>query len=437
MSIIKLKPEKTVNTLSRIRKYLKDFFFLLIYFYLQDIFFKIKYSLFGVVHRRKGANWGVNFAGYLGSRKGLGEAARSTIKILRGADLPLAVINIEHRWMKSTQKPITDFCARDNPYSINILQVNADMVPPAANQLGVRWFKGRYNIGYWFWELERFPKKWNSSFKYFDEIWTASDFCRSAIAEHSPIPVVVIPPSIEVTLNFRYEKSAFGLDEECFVFLYIFDTGSGYERKNPLGAVEAFRKAFKGYKKKDVCLMLKCAVSKETRWAYREIVHAAEGLPVRVIDSVMDRDELCGLMYVSDCYVSPHRSEGFGLTIGESMDLGKPAIATGYSGNLEFMNESNSLLAKYSMKKLERNFGPYKKGNWWAEPQIDHVAELMRMVYEDRKRAREIGMAGSEYIKRNFSSGALKSRVDDRLEQIRTTIMNKLHPGCHASKTLF
>jgi glycosyltransferase involved in cell wall biosynthesis len=206
------------------------------------------------------------------------------------------------------------------------------------------------------------------------------------------------------------------------VFLFIFDIGSGFQRKNPLGSLSAFRKAFKGYHAEKVTLALKFQGSAQTRREHEEILKASEGLPVKIISTPMTRDEVYGLTSVCDCYVSLHRSEGFGLTIAEAMYFGKPAIATGYSGNLEFMNEDNSLLVKYSMTRLERNFGPYKRGNFWADPDLGHAAELMRQVFEDRSRALEIGLRGSEHIKKYFSPDALSVRIENRLKDIEVSL---------------
>jgi glycosyltransferase involved in cell wall biosynthesis len=406
-----------IDVLKKVDRYLRDFLFTVLHIYLKNILFKSRLSAAREKVSMKTAP-GVNFAGYLGSQKGLGEAARSMIRILQETALPLAMNNIEHRWMKGTDHIYANLYGKANPYSINILHVNADAVPAAASYLGVGWFKGRYNIGYWVWELERFPEKWNTFFSYFDEIWTASNFCRDAISANSPVPVTVIPHSVEVVVGSQYDRRSFGIADKSFVFLSVFDIGSGYQRKNPLGAISAFRKAFKGHREEEVSLVLKFNGSAQTRREHGEILKASEGLPVIILDSLMTRDEVYGLMSLCDCYVSLHRSEGFGLTIAEAMYLGKPAIATGYSGNMEFMNGGNSLLVKYSMTTLERNFGPYKKGNLWAEPDTGHASQLMKQVFEDREWAWETGLAGSEYVKVHFSPKALRVRVEDRIKDI-------------------
>ena len=109
--------------------------------------------------------------------------------------------------------------------------------------------------------------------------------------------------------------------------------------------------------------------------------YAATGRPdVLVIDGHLPRAELGSLMAAADCYVSLHRSEGFGLTMAESMALGKPVIATAYSGNLDFMNDENSFLVPFSWATVPPGAGPYPVGARWADPDLDAAAAIMRTV---------------------------------------------------------
>lgn len=365
-------------------------------------------------------NFGVNLAGYLTTESGVGEAARSMVRIVEESKVPFALNNITPRLLRSQDSTYSNLFRKDNPYCINILHVNADMVPFITNRLGIEWFLQRYNIGYWYWELEDFPRKWKDSARCFDEIWVASDFCFHSISKAVSIPVRKMPPSIEVKIARSYSRDYFGLMESSFVFLYVFDFLSIIERKNPQAIITAFKKAFGGYDEKEVTLVLKLTNPDKNKSSYSDVLKGAEGLPIKIIDNYLESDELYGLISVSDCYLSLHRSEGFGLPIAEAMYLGKPAIATAYSGNMEFMNDKNSLLVKYDMKKIEKTAGPYKKGNYWAEPDIKHAAGLMRQIFEDRKKANEIGVTASEDIRKNFSPNALRNRLEHAMKDIFT-----------------
>ena len=397
---------------------IRELLFALLFFYKENLLFLFRFCAGQGRRRAPVKNFGVNLAGYLSTESGVGEASRCIAKMLEKSSVPFALNNIGQQWLRSGDTTYSSLYTRDNPYTINILHVNADMVPYVANRLGMEWFKGRYSIGYWYWELEKFPSKWDAAFRCFNEIWVASDFCRKAIAERSPVPVIKISPAVEAPLSQGYSKGYFNLNESTFMFLCVFDFMSHFERKNPLAVIEAFRKVFRKYSANDVVLVLKFVNSEKNKTAAHVLLKAAESLPIRVIDFYISRDHLYGLISAADCYVALHRSEGFGLPIAEAMYLGKPVIATGYSGNMEFMHSENSFPVRYTMKKISSTSGPYKKGNYWADPDIDHAAEFMKHVFEDRRMAQEVGMKASDYIKNNFSPEAAGRFLQERLRAI-------------------
>lgn len=281
-----------------------------------------------------------------------------------------------------------------NPYRINLLQVNVDQVVNTVIKTGRIALENRFTIGYWAWELPHFPVVWHEAFKYFQEIWVLSSFMQNTLSTISPVPVVTMPPAIEIQSLEKpsYPRSYFSIPEGKFVFLFMFDFHSFFARKNPDGVIKAFCRAFST--QEDVVLVIKSLHSKD----YPEEMEllsqmAAEGNVV-LFDHVYTREEMNALMYHADCYVSLHRSEGFGLTMAEAMSFGKPVIATAYSGNLDFMNANNSYLVQYEPVELEQDYGPYKKGNVWAEPDLEHAARLMRYVYENQPEAKAIGEKG-------------------------------------------
>lgn len=396
---------------------IKELLFLVLLFK-EELFFRFKTRDFKKRTSIDSREFGVNLAGYLDTESGLGEVIRSIVRIIERADVPFALNNIAQKSLRSSDNSYSSIFRGDNPYCVNILNVNADMVAYIANRLGLKWFENKYNIGYWFWELENFPKKFKLSFRCFDEIWVASDFCRASISKVSTLPVVKMPPAVEVKLKSSYNRSFFGLNEDSFVFLYIFDLMSYLERKNPFAVISAFRKAFSGCRDKNVMLVLKFSGSQRRGFVYKSILKAIQGLPVKIISSYMDRDSVYGLLSVSDCYVSLHRSEGFGLTIAEAMYLGKIAIATAYSGNMEFMNKENSLLVNFDMKKIDRDIGPYKRGNYWADPDVNHASELMKRAYEDKHNMDNLRVDASRYIRNNFSYDSLSRQFKHRLKEI-------------------
>src|SRR5262249_14838726 len=206
-------------------------------------------------------------------------------------------------------------------------------------------------------------------------------------------------------------REYFGLPDGPTIFLFVFDVHSVLARKNPSGLIEAFERAF-GHDE-DVRLVLKLVHGDES--VRRTLLGQAADPRVILIDRVLDRPELNSLVVVSDCYVSLHRSEGFGVTMAEAMALGKPVIATGYSANMDFMNAGNSFPVRYELVRLQGDHGSYPEGSTWAEPDVEHAAELMRLVYESPARAREVALRGERDIWRYLSPASVGERIRERL----------------------
>jgi SAM-dependent methyltransferase len=354
--------------------------------------------------------FGVNVAGYIASEKAVGEVARSTLRCAQAVNIP-CVLNGFTDPESANQEMRSELLTADNPYSINLVHINAVEMPDFVRQKGEGYFRGHYNIGYWCWELSEFPREWAESFRYFDEIWVLSNFNLDAISRVSPVPVVRIPPSLNENLAVgAWGRSRFDLPEGQFIFLYMFDFHSGMERKNPLGLIEAFKRAFP--RQKDALLVLKC--SRPSSAELQALREAAAGANVRILNCVLSREEINSLLQFSDCYVSLHRSEGFGLTIAEAMLLEKPVIATCYSGNTDFMTPRNSFPVKYALGEIKQDYEYYRRGYVWAEPDLDHAAELMRFVYANRRAAHEVARNGRQDIIRHFHPRVVGELMKDR-----------------------
>ena len=139
-----------------------------------------------------------------------------------------------------------------------------------------------------------------------------------------------------------------------------------------------------------------------------------------LIDQNLDRGDLLALMNAADAYVSLHRSEGFGLTMAEAMLLGKPTIATAYSGNLDFMTPANSYLVRFDKTTIAEDIPPYPKGCVWAEPSVEHAAELMRRVYDEREEAAALARRGQADLTALLSPEASGRRMAARLAEIQS-----------------
>jgi glycosyltransferase involved in cell wall biosynthesis len=370
--------------------------------------------------RRAGTNsetsFGVNLAGFFGSEKGLGEAVRSTARSLDAADIPYSLNNHVDHGSFNEDDTYTKFTT-GNTYPINLTQVNVDSIETFYQERGKTYFEGRHNIGYWVWELSDFPEEWEPNFRHFDEIWVPSNFSLESVSRAAPIPVVRIPYAIDEQPEIGPgDRSRFDLPENKFLYLFIFDFHSSLERKNPLGLVEAFARAFPTGG--DATLVLKCAHSGDCPGDRAALAAAAERADVRIIDRVMSRREVNRLLALADCYVSLHRSEGFGLTLAEAMALGKPVVATAYSGNMDFMTPANSFLVSYELTKIEQDHGLYKKGYIWADPDRDHAAELLRHVFQNSHVARAVGRVARHDILRRFHPRVVGALIKHRLQKV-------------------
>jgi glycosyltransferase involved in cell wall biosynthesis len=363
--------------------------------------------------------FGVNVAGYLRAETGVGEAVRASTRALEAAEVPHVLNDFFDAWASNIDAPMRGVRA-ENPFRVNLVHVNADQVSAFVREKQVAYFEGRYNIGFWFWELARFPEEWRSSFDWFDEIWVASAFVQDTISEVAPIPVVKMPLALRPrrAIESQVAREALGLPSNRFVFLYMFDFRSVMERKNPLGLIRAFRRAFAD--RTDVLLVLKTTNANVAAVGRPVFEAARDAANVRIIDAVVPRDEVDGLIAACDCYVSLHRSEGFGVTIAEAMSFGKPVIATAYAGNMDFTTPENSLLVRYELVTLERDFGPYRRGTTWAEPDLDHAAFLMRNVVTERDAGRALGERARADVSRRLDPLAIGSRMRERLSRMTT-----------------
>lgn len=360
---------------------------------------------------------GVNIAGYVNSEFGLGEGARATIRAIEAVGVPFVInnctFNFHQRKLDSTYKNFTE----DNPYPINIIQVNVDLINTFVENVNREYFENRYNIGFWAWELQEFPEEWKERFNIFNEIWTYSNYCAEAIAMASSVPVIKVMPSMSLPQPSIGRKDL-GLPQDKFIFLFIFDFCSSSERKNPAATIKAFKQTF-GKSNEDVLLVIKFSNAEYFPEHLEQLKALVEDDPsVKFMDGYLLRHELNALIYNCDCYVSLHRSEGFGLTIAEAMFYGKPVIATDYSANTEYMNVGNSFPVKYDLIPIAEDFGSYKKSNLWANPDIEHAAYLMRHVFDNYEEAKQLGKKASEEVKSLLHPQVIGSKIKNRLEYV-------------------
>ena len=364
--------------------------------------------------------YGIRLFGDGDSGTGIGEEVNRMRAAAEKAGIPFAYIRLpeDGRGEYPDNKTILA-----NEYGINIFVVQPNIWPRIKKVLPDEVFDGHYNIGYWAWETPDIPKEWIPLCGWFDEVWGVSDFVADAIRKVSDRPVremrhcfdvpdVPDEKSKNAAVRFRTDH---GIPADSIVYLTMFDGRSCMERKNPAGAIEAFKQAFPE-EKEDVFLIVK---GKETYKKRKKKLRASLSKYKNVIwiDERLSREELDGMMQATDVLISLHRAEGFGLPVAEMMMRGKAVVSTAYSATVEFTDESSAVMVPYEQVTLKNDVIVYRKGTVWAEPDIDAAAKGIRKLYDDpefRKRISEAAIVKvKETLSLDIAAEKLKSYIDE------------------------
>ena len=364
---------------------------------------------------------GALLVGYPRAQMGMGEHIRNTAAALEARGYPFSVFNFDSG-LRCAQgdNELDGYLVDSARKSIQLLTVNADQTLLLSQIFGRDFFdQADYRIGFWAWELDTFPADWLPAIDLVDEIWVPSAFTASGIRKLTSKPVYAMPLTVEPGDVEPFDLNQYGVQPKAFKFLFTFDLSSFGARKNPWAVVEAFMSAFPAsISKRQVSLVLKViGVGNESELDRLSMVLDLDDR-VFVVNETLPKARFNGLMCACDAYVSLHRSEGFGRGMAEAMYFGKPVIGTNYSGNLEFMSSVNSLLVDFTLRQVGDDEYTHASGAQWAEPDIDHAAELMRWVYENSHDVQEMALQGKSTIVTGFSAFAVGERYIERLQEI-------------------
>ncbi len=359
---------------------------------------------------------------------GLGVVARGMAAAIEYAGIPFNIINVESgNYSQHTDLSWTHKEVARSDYDTTIVFMNPDQSLHLRSQVPATLLSDRYVIAQWYWELPELPDEWLKAFEFVDEVWAGSQFISDAVsakidavAGMSPVPVVRMPPVVMLSNDESSpSRSQFGLPEDRYLFLAMFDTNSVLQRKNPLGVLRAFKAAFDP-NDASVGLVLKFNNPDYRDPLMQLLREETRGLEnVFVIDRIMNRAAVTSLIKACDCFVSLHRSEGFGLGPAEAMSLAKPAIITNWSGNVDYMTPDNSVAIDYQLVKLGQDYGPYKAHQHWAEPDLEQASHWMKKLRDDPSLGHRLGQRARETILSLYSPEVVAAQIRARLERIR------------------
>jgi glycosyltransferase involved in cell wall biosynthesis/cellulose synthase/poly-beta-1,6-N-acetylglucosamine synthase-like glycosyltransferase len=347
---------------------------------------------------------------------GLGSASRELLCALRHTRMQINAHPIMkpfhiHRLI-CPAIPTLDFAGRAdvaivhlNPDSWHLLDEDQLSIIRSAKQ----------RIGYWVWETDTLPPAWQHNLHSVDRIWAPSRYCADVFAAEVAVPVDVVGHAIRVPTHITADRDAvlrrFGVDPAKRVILYIFDGASYLIRKNPEALIRAF--AASGLVDRGWTLVLKTKHlydRPEAGEALAKLVAATPG--ARILELSLHADEVTSLIAAADIYASPHCSEGFGLTVAEAMAVGKPVVATDFSGTRDFLNATCGYPVLAHPWTLEEDHGHYLAGHSWAK--VDEAAfadALVRAAAAIDSGDRSIGAAATANITRLLSYDAIADEI--------------------------
>ncbi|BAT57594.1 glycosyl transferases group 1 [Variibacter gotjawalensis] len=367
-----------------------------------------------------GLKRGILFVGYVEAALGLGESLRGLIAAYATTGEPFAILpfnrGVETRHLGQFMPEAYDF---SNRYDLVVIEVAVDQLPIVFETIDPRLFAGARIALRTYWELPQAPKEWASILAKADEIWAPNAFVANAFRDIFEGRIVVVPPCVEPeTINLP-SLERFGFDKGRFNFLFTFDFFSFPARKNPLGVIEAFRRAFP-IGSENVGLVIKStgnpARYPEVARAFRTAIRRDKR--IAVIDGDMSRKDIHGLIAGCDAYVSLHRAEGFGFGMAEAMFFEKPVIGTAYSGNTEFLNDETGFPVAYALRAVNPDEYVWSTGQTWAEPNLNSAVAMLQAVFSDPDNAKRVAAAGSAFIRTHHSYSAVGAVVSMQLERI-------------------
>ena len=373
-------------------------------------------------------SFGVNLFGYARGELGIGEDVRMVALALESQGIPFCIVNVMPGREISQKDHSADHWIADKPsFGINLLCMTGVEQARLGCENGLGWFNGRYNISLSPWELPQWPVSCQYAYGMIDEIWGISLYTARAYRD-APRPVHAMSLPVVVDPVGNETREDFGLPAKAYLFVFAFDLHSTVARKNPEAVIRAFRKAFPRESGEQVGLVLKATTPAAdmdnltmidrlaglASWhrAWQAVKRLADDDPrIHIMERSMRRPQVMALYRACDCFVSLHRAEGFGRSLAEAILLDLQLIATNFSGNMDFCSEPRVGLVRHHLRPLRAGEYFWSYGQSWAEPDVEHAAQLMRDIRQNPRDVRNFN--------HDFSPAAVGRRYGERLRQIQ------------------
>ena len=382
---------------------------------------------------------GINVIGYISGNLGLGVVARSLIALMLESGLPVAAFDLDpglgRKGHDAAFETLSVARLEDLPFSTNLIVLSPDATSALLRDNASHFRRDdRFNCAMCFWELPVLPRRWLPLFNALDVIVAASDYMRHTFSAvlSGPLTIAGRVP-LQVPGGIRRDRRRFLLPEEGVLFFTSFEPHSDVARKNPFAVITAF-KAAAARVDVPVGLVVKINNQRTPNGDHPIAIRLADACRddprIRVISDTLEYVDLLALCESCDVYVSLHRAEGLGLGMMEAMALGKPVIATAWSGNTSFMDHSNACLVSYTLVPIVANTAAYSRASLgleakWAEPDVDEASRWMARLSTDPRLREEIG-ARARLRARQLQAEAQQGLF---LREIGAILAMKPHPS--------
>lgn len=365
---------------------------------------------------------GINLIGDIRAEIGLGQSMRLLAAEFAESKLPFGIYNVDMPGnIRKNDHSCDHWITNKYPFRINVFSINQESVQHVFLRMDKKIWRNRYNIAFWLWELENFPEEHIPVIHLFDEIWTPSEFTSSSIRKVTDKPVHTLPYCVQAKEDcVKYDRKYFGLPEDQFLYLIMYDSNSTMERKNPIGSIEAFKKA---YSEEDKRVGLVIKMNNPNQEQFDIVKNCLQGYGnIYYVTEILEKVQVNSLIANVDVFISLHRAEGFGLVMAEAMILGTACVATNWSSNTEFMNPDVACMVGYHKVPVSPGNAIYSDRDEWADADTNEAAEYILKLYTDTAYYKKIVTNAELHMQKDHGMSVAVERLEKRVEQIEEQI---------------